>query len=51
LLYAFKVADMQAQQSLSEEVASEFRTGKNDPSVVVAQEKMARGLAQKKRNK
>jgi len=29
----------------------EFRTGKNDPSIIIAVEKMARGLAVKKRNK
>ena len=42
---------MKAQSALSEEVAIEFKTGKNDPSIVVAQEKMARGLALKKRSK
>ena len=51
LLFAFKIADMKAQSALSEEVAVEFKTGKNDPSIVVAQEKMARGLALKKRGR
>ena len=34
LLYAFKLADLKAQVALSEEVAEEFKCGKNDPATL-----------------
>ena len=51
LLYAFKLADLKAQVALSEEVAEEFKCGKNDPATLNENYKMAQKLGAKKRNK
>lgn len=51
LLYAFKVDDINAQINMSDEVAAEYRSGKNDPARIAEKERYAKQVAARKRRK
>lgn len=50
LLYQFKKEDITEQINMSKEVASYYKSGKNDPSHIAGLEKMQKQTAQKRRN-
>ena len=51
LLYAFKVDDIRAQIAMGQEVAAEYKSGKNDPARIAEKERYAKQVAARRRRK
>ena len=51
LLYAFRIDDITAGINMSQEVAEEYKSGKNDPARVAEKERYAKQVAARKRRK